>query len=121
MESIIPCIGGVSVFLIVFGFLAYLRYLRHKEVITLAEKGLAYPEKKNGKDALRWGIVITAVGIALLIGMIPVAIQGAWMLALIGLVPTFFGLSLILIHVLMQEEQDDPEYQPDTSEDLMER
>ena len=98
--SLIPCAGFVGVLLIVFGFLAYSRYLRHKEVLLLAEKGLVYPERKNGKDVLRWGIVITAIGLALLLGLLPLAIEDTWILLLPGLLCTFFGLSLVLIYVL---------------------
>jgi phosphate/sulfate permease len=69
MNDLIPCAGSVTAFLIVFGFLAYLRYLRHKEILALAEKGLPYPKSRNGKkDTLRWGVIITAVGLALLAG-----------------------------------------------------
>ena len=109
MESIqyglIPCVGFMGVLLVVFGFLAYSRYLRHKEIIALAEKGLVYPERKNGKDILRWGIIITAVGLALLLGLLPLALQGSWPMLLFGLLPTFFGLSLVLIHVLTRKEE----------------
>ena len=81
----------------------------------LAEKGLiqAEPARRNGKDTLRWGIVITAIGLALCIGLYPLGFQvesarfplgfGPWML--LGLLPTFFGLGLILIYVLTREEK----------------
>ena len=103
MNEPIRCLGSVSLFLILFVFLAYLRYLRHREILTLAEKGLAYPERRNGKDTLRWGIAITAIGLALLLGVLPMALGGEWPLLLIGLIPTFFGLSLVLIYVVMRE------------------
>ena len=115
MDGLIPCAGAIAAFLIVFGFIAYLRYLRHKEILALAEKGLSYPERKNGgKDALRWGIIITAIGIALLVGLVPISIPDAWPLTLGGLVPTFFGLGLILIHFITKE--DDEEDQADEIE-----
>ena len=98
-----------TMLLIIFGFFAFLRYLRYKETLALAEKGLVRAQyETNGKGALRWGIVITFFGMALCLGLYPLGWAlsrgefplnfGPWML--VGLIPTFFGLSLILIHVL---------------------
>jgi hypothetical protein len=108
----VASIGIFAVFLLIFGFAAYLRYMRYKETLALAEKGLVRPQKNgnganNGKGALRWGIVITALGVAMCIGLYPFGWLaggtpfplnfGPWMV--IGLIPTFFGLALILIYV----------------------
>ena len=129
MNSIIPCLAAVSIFLIVFGFLAFLRYITYRETLVLAEKGLVRPirERKNGKDTLRWGIVITALGMALCVGMYPLGFMlrtefplgfGPWML--FGLIPTFFGLALILVYVLTREPKpkepsdEEPLNPPDT-------
>jgi len=102
------CIGGLGAFLIVFGLIAFLRYLRHKEIIALAEQGLPYPENQNGgKDLLRWGIGITAIGLALIAGVLPLAMQNAWALTLIGLIPVFFGLALLLVYVLTQMDGEE--------------
>jgi hypothetical protein len=98
-----------TLLLIVFGFLAYMRYLRYKETLALAERGLLRPQDNgNGKSTLRWGIVLTGFGLALCLGLYPIGWLimsgefplnfGPWML--FGLVPTFFGLSLILIYVV---------------------
>ncbi len=101
---------AISLFLvIVFLFLAYSRYLRHKEIMTLAEKGLAYPERRNGKVALRWGIIIAGIGLALVLGLLPFILRGTWELLLLGLLPTFFGLSLVLVYVLTRPEEPKPE------------
>ena len=119
MDGLIPCAGGIGAFLIVFGFIAYLRYLRHKEILALAEKGLPYPERQNGgKDALRWGIIITAIGIALLVGLFPIAMADAWPLMLGGLVPTFFGLGLILIHFFTQEDEGDKDLNKENDQEI---
>lgn len=106
----------VAIFLIVFGFAAFVRYLRYKETLALAERGLVRPEPspRNGKDTLRWGVIITAVGLALCLGLYPLGFLnsfgsrfplyfGPWML--LGLIPTFFGLGLILIYVLTYEDK----------------
>jgi len=116
MDEAIPgCLFGGFFFLIVFGLVAFVRFLRHKEILTLAERGLAYPERRNGKDTLRWGIVFAAVGLALIIGLFPTALRGEWLLLLIGLLPTFFGLGLVLIYVLTRE--DEPEQDVNSQSD----
>ena len=114
MDSFIPCAGAIGALLIFFGFFAFLRYVSYRETLALAEKGLVRPRRGNGKDTLRWGIIITMIGIALCVGLWPLGLGmsgsffgefplglGPWML--FGLVPTFFGIGLILIYVLTRE------------------
>jgi hypothetical protein len=106
-NGLFPCIALVATLVVIFLFLAYSRHLRHREIMYLAEKGLAYPEHKNGKVALRWGIVITGIGLALVLGLLPFIIDGSWELLLLGLLPTFFGISLVLIYVLTRTEESE--------------
>ena len=111
MNDIFLCFGALAALAIIFGFFAFLRYMNYKETVTLAEKGLSQPEGKTGKGLLRWGLVITALGTALTIGLLfvgsgtgadyPLGL-GTWMLA--GLVPLFLGLTLMLIHYLNQKD-----------------
>jgi hypothetical protein len=101
--------------LIVFGFFGYMRWLRYKETLVLAEKGLLKPERQgSGKGTLRWGIIITALGIALCLGLYPLGFIGGindqfplrfgpWML--VGLIPMFFGLGLVLVYYLTNKEE----------------
>jgi hypothetical protein len=107
MSDIFPCLGIVGSLVVIFGFLAFMRYIRYKETIALAEKGLTPPESKSNKTLLRWGIVITAIGLALTIGLYTIGFAsfttyplhlGPWMLG--GLVPLFLGLGLVLLHYL---------------------
>ena len=110
MDGLIPCLGVVGSLAIIFGFLAFMRYMKYKETIALAEKGLAPPETKSGKALLRWGILITALGFALTVGLYLIGFSsadayplhlGPWMLG--GFVPLFLGIGLILIHVLTEK------------------
>jgi fatty acid desaturase len=114
MNDIIPCVGGLGFVTLVFGFILLMRFLNYKETMELAEKGLVKPQRNgNGKSTLVWGIIITAVGLALILGLWPLGFSfggtnyplgfGPWML--LGLVPTFFGVALILIYVLTREEK----------------
>jgi len=110
MSDLIPCLSIVSVLLVIFGFLAFLRYMNYKETLALAEKGLTKPESKSNKNLLRWGIVITALGFALTLGLYAIGFTsaenyplhlGPWMLG--GFVPLFLGIGLVLVHYLTEK------------------
>ena len=115
--GIYAVIGILGLFFLTFIFIVLMRYIGYRETLHLAEKGLVRPDRTfsgNGKDSLRWGVVITAVGLALCAGLYPIGLlpgnsfplgMGPWMIA--GLLPTFFGLGLILIYVLTQDKGDD--------------
>ena len=111
MNDIIPCLGVIGILTIIFGFLAFLRYMNYKETLALAEKGLTKPETKSGKGLLRWGIIIAALGFAISLGLYPIGFSagdvyplhlGPWMLG--GFVPLFLGIGLILLHYLTAKE-----------------
>jgi hypothetical protein len=122
MDNIIPCFVGMTFFLGLFGLIAFFRFLSYREMLVLAEKGLVRaPRSGNGKDTLRWGIVITMVGLALCIGLYPLGFMakgstfplgfGPWLL--VGLVPTFFGLALLLVYWLAREKAgEEPQKHP---------
>jgi phosphoglycerol transferase MdoB-like AlkP superfamily enzyme len=106
----VPCVSIVSILLVIFGFLAFLRYISYRETIALAEKGLMKPESRSTIRLLRWGIIITALGFALTIGLYLIGFTsadtypfhlGPWMLG--GFVPLFLGLGLVLLHYLTEK------------------
>jgi hypothetical protein len=103
MNDVIGLIFGIGFPLILFGFIALMRFLSYRETLALADKGLVRPAKtqSNGQNALRWGIVIASIGLALIVGLFPVG--GPVML--VGLIPTFFGLGLVLIYVLTRKSE----------------
>jgi hypothetical protein len=113
-DALAPSVVMIVFFSLFFGFLSLMRYLRYKETVALAERGLLRGQRElaNGKDTLRWGIVTAAVGLALCIGLYPIGATGAgerylfgfgpWML--VGLLPLFFGLGLVLVYVLTHHE-----------------
>ena len=113
MDDLFVCLGIVGTLVVIFGFILLMRYINYKETLALAEKGLARPEQpRPGRALLRWGIVITGVGAALTLGLLPIGFStsgqryplglGPWMLA--GLIPLFLGLSLVLIHYLSKND-----------------
>ena len=112
----VAILAGLGFFALLFGFIILMRYLSYRETLALAEKGLVRPSGGrggNGKDTLRWGISLTAIGLALCVSLYPIGLLpgmkfplglGPWMMA--GFLPTFFGLGLVLIYVLTHEKSD---------------
>ena len=107
--DLVPCVSVVSILVVVLGFVAFMRYLNYKETLALAEKGLTRPET-NSQGLLRWGIVVTALGFALTIGLYLFGYDasgnyplhlGPWMLG--GFIPLFLGLGLVLLHYLTEK------------------
>lgn len=118
MGEIIPIICGSTLFfgtilLIIFGFFGYLRWVRYKETLALAEKGLLRADmRRGGRGTLYWGIAISALGLAITLGLYSLGWYfdsgqfplrfGPWMV--FGLIPLFFGLALVLIYILGRRE-----------------
>ena len=111
MADFVPGISIAGILLIIFAFLAFLRYMKYRETIALAERGLTQPDTKSNKPLLRWGIVLTSLGLALTIGLYITGFSaydyyplhlGPWMLG--GLIPLFLGLGLVLLHYLTEKE-----------------
>jgi hypothetical protein len=113
MNAFFATVTILGFFLVIFGFIILMRYLSYRETLALAEKGLLRADisRDNGKSTLRWGIVIASLGLALCIGLYPIGWVaggnlyplhfGPWML--VGLIPLFFGLGLVLIYVVTSE------------------
>jgi hypothetical protein len=118
MDDVVIAVITLGFFIILFAFIGLMRFVSYRETMGLAEKGLVRGDlrRNGGKDTLRWGIVITSVGLALCIGLYPIGFAsgsrwlfglGPWMLA--GLLPTFFGLGLVLIYALTKEKDEAPQ------------
>ena len=118
MNNVFTIIGSVIVFVVVFGFAAYSRYLQHKEVLALAEQGLLPEQDPKNKAAnlLRWGIIFSILGAVLVLAMTPFAWNNFWTLFLLGLLPLALGLGLILIYVFTQENPPQKESKPKKEE-----
>ena len=90
------------IFGVPFGFAAFMRYLKYKETIALAERGLLRESrKKHNQDTLSWGILIAFIGLGLTLGSI---FLGSGVVIILGTVPAFFGLGLIVIYYVKKEE-----------------
>ncbi len=114
-DEIMAMLCAVPIIALPFVFFGFLRYMRYKETVALADRGLVAPinGQASGQSMLRWGIITTAIGLALTCGLYPVGWVvddeflfrfGPWML--IGLLPTAFGLALLLIAWLTRKEKN---------------
>lgn len=112
--ALIPCTGFAIFFVLVFGTVALLRWFRHKEVLAMAEKGLLPDQyakylkapRPRGRGFLVWGLVLAGLGLALVAGLLAVAIRNVNMspLLLLGLMPLFVGLGLLIVYVVTRKE-----------------
>ena len=114
-EDMAFILGTFAVLSLPFLFFGFMRYMRYRENVALAERGVALPDQSEmGDSTLRWGLAITFVGLALCVGLYPVgwiAMPGVfplnfgpWML--VGLVPLAFGLALVVSWMVTRERRD---------------
>ncbi len=110
LSSLVPCIGTIVFFTLLFGFITLLRWFRHREVMAQIQQGLlpvAHGRRTGDtRTLLAWGLGLTALGLALIIGLYPLGFGpaapplpfhfGPWML--LGLIPFFMGLALLIIY-----------------------
>lgn len=116
VEVLAPAIAVCMLFSVIFGFLAFMRYLRYKETIALAERGLLRPTRRSRQRislTLRWGIVVFITGIGLSLGLLILDTDAV----IAGLIAVFFGLSLIVVHFVSRGEEGDEMVETAVSDD----
>ncbi len=113
------CVVPSAFLVAIFGTIVLMRWFKHREIITLAEKGLLPKQyaqyvrasRGRGRGLLGWGIALAALGVALMIGLWPIGFVvkttyplyfGPWML--VGLIPLFIGLALLITYFLTRKE-----------------
>lgn len=112
-------LGGVTIFL---AFILLLRYLEHRERMSMIERGLLHPETSphprspRGSAQLRGGLITAGVGFALTVGLynlgwlLPAPLAavpgriGPWLLP--GLIPLAVGLALVAGYYLSPPHQE---------------
>jgi len=121
MEEITVCVVPTVFLVAIFGTIVLMRWFKHREIMTLAEKGLLpeqyarYMGASRGRGLLGWGIALAMLGLALIIGLWPLGFMragvenpyplrfGPWMLT--GLIPLFIGLALLITYFLTRSEE----------------
>ena len=133
MEETALCVIPIAFLVAIFGTIVALRWFKHREILAMVDKGLlptpyAQPGRASrGRGSLGWGVGLAMLGLALIIGLWPLGFTrlagaagvspyplrfGPWML--IGLIPLFIGLALLIIYFLARrEEAPAPEPPPD--------
>ena len=110
------CTGLLVFFVLLFGTLALMRWFRHKERLAMIEQGMMPADTAkphNGKATLAWGIGITAFGLAVLCGMLPLGWRAgrgfldSGPVLLPGLIVLFMGVALIIIHFATRPTSND--------------
>lgn len=83
-----------------------LRWFSYKERMALIAQGLTPQQKKSaeekGKLLLAAGLILGLVGLAITIGLMTIGV-GPWLL--IGLLPLFIGLALVLAALVLRPEK----------------
>ena len=119
LTIVVPCIGTIAFFTLVFGFIIMLRWFRHREVMAQIQQGLV-PEDhrcetgnhRTLRKLLGWGLGLAALGLALVIGLYPYGFVaeepwplhfGPWMV--LGLVPLLIGLALLITYYASQRNR----------------
>jgi hypothetical protein len=119
MEEMALCVIPTALLVAIFGTIVALRWFKHREIMAMVEKGIVpqrydTPPRRNGRALLGWGIVMAALGLALVVGLWPIGFAragmasryplnfGPWML--MGLIPFAFGLALLIIYFLLRKE-----------------
>ena len=112
------CAVPIAFLVASFGTIVLMRWFKHREIMTLAEKGLLpqqytlYMSASRGRGLVGWGIALAALGLALMIGLWPLGFVveepyplnfGPWMLG--GLIPLFIGLALLITYFLTRNNE----------------
>ncbi|NLJ75500.1 MAG: hypothetical protein GX331_11000 [Firmicutes bacterium] len=111
-----------------------LRWFTYREKMAMIERGIpphadAAGEAEKNKKRLAYGVTTALIGVALTLGFLTIGI-GPWLL--VGLIPLFVGLSIILSYLILQppkpkkqasqqpalEEPDSEEIETDMDESL---
>ncbi|NMB00543.1 MAG: hypothetical protein GX971_03340 [Firmicutes bacterium] len=91
-----------------------LRWFSYKERMAMIAQGLSIEEKGEQpgrhKLLLAIGIVLGLVGLALTIGLLTIG-MGPWLL--VGLIPLFAGLALILTSLVLRPDKPQPVVEPE--------
>jgi hypothetical protein len=104
LEGLSVAIPVCMIFGLFLGTAAFFRYLRFKETVALAEKGLVRQSENRGRKAGTaqvWGGILFAIGMALFLGLLTEGF-GPWLIA--GMLPMFLGIALYVIGYADRDE-----------------
>ena len=115
------CTIPIAFLVAIFGTIVLTRWFKHREIMAMMEKGLLPKQyaryvrasrSRRGWGLLGWGVALSALGLALMIGLWPLGFVaaepyplhfGPWML--VGLIPLFIGLALLITYFVTRKEE----------------
>ncbi len=103
-------------FLVVGGTIVVAILTRHRERLTMLDKGLSPQDIKalyerstqrfqNATSSLKWGIVFVGIGLALLLGMWLRELYRIDEVVYFGLISLFGGLGLVIYYVVASKKE----------------
>jgi hypothetical protein len=136
MHEMTLCITPTVFLIAIFGTIIVTRYFKHREIMAMVEKGVL-PEQyaqytsasrgQRSRGTMGWGIALVALGLALMVGLWPLGFArmgggnpyplnfGPWML--IGLVPLFIGVALLIIYFVTRKDEVTTSEKPEQLEE----
>ncbi len=135
MGEIALCVIPIAILFAIFGTIVAMRWFKHREIMAMVEKGVlpeqyvqhASAPRRSGRGMIGWGIVLVMLGLALMVGLWPLGFArmggvnpyplnfGPWML--LGLVPLFIGLALLIVYFVMRKEETTTSETPESMDE----
>jgi hypothetical protein len=121
VNAVIPCAGFVGFFALMFGYLALMRWFRHRETMAAIQQGVAPPQavkqhNGNGKGLLIGGIGVLVFGLVMIlvlgafVSFVGVGAQGSgwpFLLLVPGLLVLFCGVGVIILYLVLKPAKED--------------
>lgn len=115
MDDIIPGVISIALFMTIAGIWATIVLTRHKERMTMIDKGLksedikALYEKRAFRPAsalsgLKWGLVFLGIGCGVIVGILMKQWYHLEDSLIIGLIPFFGGLGLVVFYFIARKQ-----------------
>jgi hypothetical protein len=131
MEEMAVCVTPTAFLIVIFGTIIVMRWFKHREIMAMVEKGVL-PERyaeytsashgQRGRGTMGWGIALAALwplGLTRMGGGGQYPLNfGPWML--IGLIPLFIGVALLIIYFVARKEEVTTSEAPEQPEEPVE-
>jgi preprotein translocase subunit YajC len=122
-EVMIPLVVTVTFFTLIGLIFYYYTTTRHKERMAMIDKGFT-PEQirsiarrmfkgSSPLGSLKWGIIIVAIGLAIIVGNFLRAVYNIDESIVAGVIFLFAGLALVIFYFIAAKKTREPEKTPE--------